>query len=103
MARLRIILGSFVTLAAFLTPVSPAGAATAPYQTGFARWRAAAGGFSAWQRSGVSLDADGALRFDPQTTLAGTDPYPAGGYYGGNFYNGGSFLVGEALSPATAS
>ena len=29
----------------------------------------------------------------------GSDPYPAGGYNGGNFYNGGSFKVGEATSP----
>ncbi len=32
-----------------------------------------------------------------------TDPYPVGGYYGGNFYNGGSYRVGTATSPELAT
>ncbi|PTL80974.1 peptidase C39 family protein [Vitiosangium sp. GDMCC 1.1324] len=68
-------------------------------QSAFVRWRASQGNFSSWQRSGVSLATDGSLQVDPQTAVAGTDPYAAGAYNGGNFYNGGSFRVGEATSP----
>ncbi|WNG47448.1 peptidase C39 family protein [Archangium minus] len=68
-------------------------------QSAFVRWQASQGHFSAWQRSGVGLAEDGALRLDPQTAVAGTDPYAPGTYNGGNFYNGGSFRVGEATSP----
>lgn len=81
----------------------PAQAASTAYRTGFTRWRAATNGFSSWQLSGVQRDAAGVLRLDPATAEAGSDPYPAGGYNGRNFYNAGSFLVGEALSPATTS
>jgi hypothetical protein len=68
------------------------------YQTGFIRWRAADHGFSNWALSGVKLNA-GALEFDSGTASAGSDPYTAGTYNGGNYYNGGSFKVGEATSP----
>ena len=68
------------------------------YQTGFIRWRAADNGFSGWTLSGVKLNA-GALEFDGATAVAGTDLYNPGSYNGGNYYNGGSFLVGEATSP----
>jgi hypothetical protein len=68
------------------------------YQTGFVRWRAAVNGFSNWALSGVKLNA-GALEFDSGTASAGSDPYAAGTYSGGNYYNGGSFFVGEATSP----
>jgi hypothetical protein len=70
------------------------------YQTGFVRWRAAEGGFGSWARNGVILNTEGELEFDLGT--AGDkvrDPYPAGGYNGGNYYNGGTFFVGEATSP----
>ena len=83
-------------LAAVIVPAQAKGAA---YQTGFTRWRAAEGGFSGWALSGVSLDASGALAFDPGSAVAETDPYSPGGYYGINFYNGGSYWVGEATSP----
>lgn len=65
--------------------------------TRFARWRSADGGFDGWQRDGVRLAADGALELDPATPHSGSDT--PGGYYGRNFYNGGSFLVGETLGP----
>src|SRR5215216_727480 len=71
----------------------------AGYQTGFVRWRAAQGNFSGWTRSGVNLNAGGALEFDAATASPGSDPYAAGSYNGGNYYNGGSFKVGEATSP----
>lgn len=68
------------------------------YQTGFVRWRAADNGFSGWTLNGAKINA-GALEFDATTSSPGTDPFGVGGYNGGNYYNGGSFLVGEATSP----
>jgi hypothetical protein len=67
------------------------------YQTGFIRWRAAENGFAGWTLSGVRLNA-GALEFDSSTAVEERDPYPAGQYNGGNYYNGNSFIVGEATS-----
>jgi hypothetical protein len=72
-----------------------------PYQTALSRWRAATGGFTAWQRSGTLLAADGTLQLDPATAVTETDPYPPGGYNGRSFYNGGSYVAGEATSPET--
>lgn len=72
------------------------------YQTGFVRWRAADSGFAGWSREGTKLNS-GALELDPATAAAGTDPYPAEGYNGGNYYNGGSFKVGAATSPEIAT
>jgi hypothetical protein len=69
------------------------------YQTGFIRWRAADHGFEGWSLNGVKLNGSGALEFDPATATADSDPYPAGTYNRGNYYNGGSFFVGEAISP----
>jgi len=62
-------------------------------------WRAADNGFENWSLSGVRLDASGALELDPLTARPGSDPYAAGAYNGRNYYNGGSYLVGEATSP----
>ncbi|MCG8350427.1 MAG: peptidase C39 family protein [Chloroflexales bacterium] len=78
---------------------APLGAAETTYRTGFDYWRAADGGFSNWERQGVTLARDGTLRLDPAAAQRGVDPYPAGGYFGGNYYNGGEFLFGEATSP----
>jgi hypothetical protein len=86
------VLALFVTLS-LVPAVALAG------QSSFVRWQGSRGEFSSWQRSGVSLTADGSLQMDPQTAPAGTDPYAPGAYNGGNFYNGGSFRVGEATSP----
>jgi hypothetical protein len=85
------------------SPVHAARAADAPYQTGLVRWRAADGGFDDWRRTGVGLAADGTLHLDLASAPPGADPYPPGGYQGRNYYNGGGFLVGEAVSPATAA
>jgi hypothetical protein len=68
------------------------------YRTGFIRWRAAEGGFAEWTLNGVKRNA-GALELDSSTATPGTDPYAAGAYNGGNYYNGDMFLVGEATSP----
>ncbi|MDQ3007120.1 MAG: hypothetical protein M3R47_17270, partial [Chloroflexota bacterium] len=82
-----------------LSVVSTASARGAAYQTGFVRWRAADNGFSNWALSGLKLNASNELEFDSTTASPGTDPYAAGAYNGGNYYNAGSFLVGEATSP----
>lgn len=78
--------------------VSAKGKEGSEYQTGFIRWRAAENGFSGWTLNGIRLNA-GTLALDPGMATAGTDPYAAGTYNGGNYYNAGSFLVGEATSP----
>jgi hypothetical protein len=91
---LRVLIVPLVLLT-ILTPVS----AQAKYLTGFTLWRGAEGEFDDWQFDGVLLAPDGVMHLDPGTAHAGQDPYPPGGYYGHNFYNGGSFLVGEAVSP----
>jgi hypothetical protein len=83
------------------TLISPTQAAETTYQTSFVRWRSADGGFAGWQLSGVARAADGALRLDTASASPGSDPYPPGGYNGHSYYNGGSFLVGEALGPST--
>ena len=99
MAHPEIVLRLPIVLVIGLLMVVPADAASTPYRTGFTRWRAADGAFGTWQRDGVALTAGGILQLDPQTAHPGTDPYPPGGYNGHNFYNGGSFVVGEAISP----
>ena len=81
----------------------PASAGQPDYRTSLVRWRGSEGAFSTWTLDGTGLDPAGRLRLDEATAVPGTDPYPAGGYLGGNYYNGGSFVVGEATSPVTMS
>ena len=71
----------------------------AEYKTGFVCWRAAESGFSDWTLDGVRLGAGSVLELDPGTASAGSDPYVTGTYNEGNYYNGGTFFVGEATSP----
>ncbi len=73
------------------------------YQTGFLRWRAAENGFSDWTLSGIKLNSDGALALDPAAASADSDPCEAGSYKEGNYYNGGLFFAGEAVSPEITS
>jgi len=104
MTQLRLpafVLCLFICLALLTPAVSAADKST--YQTGFVGWRAAESGFAAWQRDGLSLAADGKLQFDPLTAHPDSDPYPAGGYNGQNYYNGGDFMVGEATSPVVST
>jgi len=79
-----------------LVPSAAAKKSGGGYETGFVRWRAPDGGFANWSLSGVQLNANGTLEIDSATASSGTDT--AGGYNGGNYYNGGAFLVGEATS-----
>jgi hypothetical protein len=73
------------------------------YQTGFVRWRAAENGFQEWTLDGVKLNTSGGLELEPVTATAGTDPYNGGTYNEGYYYHGGTFLVGEAVSPEIAT
>ena len=86
-----------------LVPPLGAGAEAAPYRTSEVSWKASGNGFSSWSLAGATRAGDGTVRLDPATATAETDPYPVGGYLGGNYYNGGSYLVGEALSPVMAA
>jgi len=97
LAAMRIAL-IVVVLFALAPSVAAESGIDSGFQTGFVRWRAAENGFADWTLSGVQLNA-GALEFNDATATNGTDPYSSGGYYGGNYYNAGSFRVGEAISP----
>lgn len=78
---------------------APANEAT--YLTRQMSWRAADGGLSGWRLRGLQLAEDGSLVLDPARAKPGVDPYLAGGYHGRSFYNGGRFVVGQAVSPVT--
>ncbi len=90
---------SILLIMATLAPAAAAKSGGGVYQTGFIRWRAADNGFTGWSLSGVHLNASHELEFQQATASAGTDPYTLGAYNGRNYYNGGSFFVGEATSP----
>ena len=92
-----------LALSILLMVAAPMAAQDGGHTTGLARWRAAQGDFRDWQRTGVRLDENGALQLDPSTAQRESDPHPPGTYHGKNFFNGSSFLVGEALSPITAT
>jgi hypothetical protein len=77
----------------------PVQAKEAVLQTGFDDWQASESDFLTWQRQGTRLDKAGQLALNPKTVVQEVDPYEAGTYYEGNFYNGGSYWVGEAISP----
>ncbi len=70
--------------------------------TDFIRWRCADGDFAGWQLAGAQLDASGALGLDLTTAAPENDPYAPETYHDRNFYNGGSYRVGEAISPVCA-
>lgn len=92
-------LAVLVVILGMTVPAAAKGTTTA-YQTMFTLWRGSEQGFTGWMLTGAALNDQGSLVLDAATAVPETDPYPAGGYYGGNFYTGGSYLVGEAVSPA---
>jgi len=77
----------------------PVEAKKAVYLTGFDEWLAADGDFSGWSGNGTRL-RNGELVLNPATATWETDPFEPGNYYGIDFYNGGSYWVGEATGPA---
>ena len=86
-----------IILSLVMVPTAAARKETGGFQTGFVRWRAADAGFGSWSLSGVHLGAGGVLEYGGTGVVAGSDP--AGAYNLKNYYNGGSYLVGEATSP----
>lgn len=54
--------------------------------------------FAGWQLNGLKTVGD-TLQLDPAALKSGRDPYPAGAYRSGNYYNGGSFSYGQAVAP----
>ncbi len=73
------------------------------YQAELEEWSSYTNSFSTWELSGLQRLNTGALQLDPATAQAGRDPYPAGGYHNRNYYNGGDFIVGEAISPVLST
>ena len=100
---MRQLVAFFVFLAS-LTSTPPTGTDFAApgtgFTTGLTRWRAADGAFAAWQQAGLAVAPGGTLQLDAQAARQETDPFPPG-YSRPTFYNGASFLVGEATSPVT--
>ncbi|RPI91361.1 MAG: hypothetical protein EHM39_14645, partial [Chloroflexi bacterium] len=109
MKRVAVLLQWALIALLILTIASPASAVSGGgYQAGFKLWRGTEGGFGGRTLSGVSLAsyrAPGETTLGPvlmlnfATVADGVDPYPPLGYNGHNFYNGGTFVVGEATSP----
>jgi len=100
MSHLRISTRGLIAVVLVALLAMPTSAKGSVYETGFTGWHAAKGDFSTWTLSnGVVLTVDGALQLNPTAAAEETDPYPPSGYYGGEFYNGGSFKVSEATSP----
>lgn len=75
----------------------------AGYQAGIVQWFGVDGAFQSWELKGVRIASNGALLIDPSASATEQDPYITGSYYGGDYYNGGNFQVGEAVSPITAT
>ncbi len=91
---------ALVLLCTLTFVVGPAQAGNTAHQTGFDEWVGAEGDFANWEMSGARLSTTGELVLDPNTAVEEEDPYPVGTYYGGNFYNGGTYWVGEGAGPA---
>lgn len=90
-----LLLALFVAGIPYVQAASPG----AEYRTGVTRWRAAADGFQDWYLNGAQRMPDGSVAIDPAGAYARRDPYPASGYHGHDYFNGGDFLIGEAVSP----
>jgi len=98
----RAAVAATLTVCTLLAPLTAAATADPPpYQTRVTSWKASGNGFSSWTVAGAARAGDGTVQLDPATASTESDPYPAGGYLGGNYYNGGTYLVGEAMSPLT--
>jgi hypothetical protein len=92
-----LVLISLLLLAGVATVSAVAKSDGAPYQTGHDSWRT----FAGWTGPGTVVASDGSLTLATSGLAAGTDA--PGAYYGGDYYNGGSYLVGEATSPVTTT
>jgi hypothetical protein len=91
-----------IGLLVFTTTVQAAPAAagtTGTYQVGFQLWQGT--DFSGWTKTAILTQPDGSLALDYANATPGSDP--AGAYNGRNFYNGGSYRVGEATGPVLST
>jgi len=70
---------------------------TTGYETGFQLWRAADGGFADWDLDGLVLNGNGELELTAGARYE-ADDIAAGSYYGINYYNGGHYYFGSAVS-----
>jgi peptidase C39-like protein len=87
-----------------LMSVGPAaGKKGTAYQTGFDRWRAGDFVTAGWVATDGATVGAGGLALPTGAGINGQDPYAVGAYYGGNYYNAGSFKVGEVTSPRIAT
>lgn len=86
-------------LAALVLPPAGASPAGGGPRSDLFRWRAAEGGFEAWELAGVKSDPQGALLLDPDAAQAASET--PGAFHDRNFYNGAGYHVGEATSPET--
>ncbi len=92
-----LVLISLLVLASVAAVSAGAKSGGAAYQTGYDSWRT----FAGWSHSGTAVAGDGSLTVAASGLTAGTDA--PGAYYGGNYYNGGAYRVGEAISPVTST
>lgn len=74
-------------------------AAKIPYQTGLHHWRSRSNSFQTWHQLGTQVSETGRIQIDPNQARQEQDPYGPGEFQGGNYYTGGQYWVGEALSP----
>ena len=88
-------------LCAFGLMLGSVQAKEAVYLTGFDEWLSADHDFAGWHGSGTRLSRSGEIVLNPTSTVLELDPFPAGTYEGGNYYNGGTYWVGEATGPVT--
>ena len=86
-----------LALTLVLVPAAAAKKGGGPYQTGYDDWHT----FGGWTLAGTAVAADGSLTLAASGLHSGTDA--PGAYYGGNYYNGGAYQVGEATSPVTTT
>jgi len=94
-----LVLISLLVLCSIAAVSAGAKSGDAPYQTGYDSWRSFATDVG-WTHSGTVAGAGG-LTLAASGLTSGTDAPDA--YYTGNYYNGGSYQVGEATSPVTAT
>jgi hypothetical protein len=90
---------ALVALGALALPPVGAQAEDAGYRTALYRWRAADKDFGEWELAGAVRTDQGGVALDPAGAQPGTDL--VGSYQNRNFYNGGSYTVGEATGPLT--
>ncbi len=97
----RLALTSWLLTGLLQLPGSPLPAQTA--QAGDTRqsemWlNASRAEFTGWQHHATTVSGE-QIQLDSRNLLPGHDPYGAGQFQAGNYYNGGSFFYGEALAP----